>query len=1125
MSIFKLIEKKTKIFVFLFSIFFCGVINSQNKFSDLVNESRQSMQKSPDISYDDILRIKLGELISFGEAFVYFKELKDGAFEIVNNEKNYKLRFLGSPKYLKKRLQKSVTLTQSTSNEPVIIFEKTVRYVNGVDFKMLDLLNEELYVDYDSAFNNLKTFYNNKDIMGIPMIGYIWKSRLLIDKIICNFNPSHNYGNILSRSITTERLRTPENLPCNLFGDVTDGVALPYPLNGLIRTKIFSVDKDWDRVVWFDEDFYYDPTVRAFGDLGNGYEQFTTPTGITNSDLRVYDYGGGNIDRDYTLFVSDFNNNRIIKFVYRLKQLSFPSVHYVGYILSGSFGLVASVYAPYDIEFHTGNNPNEISDDILWFTVNKNGFTKELKCINTSSGTVLNNITSFIYESQSYLLSPSRISVYRSPSGGTNLLACVDDNLHSLLFFKLNPNGTLSTNEPLCTSAWRFNVWDKLTSVKMISNNPSLGVDAIVTYNNEQNDGCINLFRVHTVNGWPIADYLASNFSGYGSSSGFKHLNNLASQNSYLDISTIESWDNNYGIRRYKPGFDILSENAGKYCTDLGYMTLQLRITNPCHLDFAAWYCNGYGCTWEPRDIESINGVLYNGTEMYLPSGTNTLRIKINNINDDILGGEKKIKLRVNMAPQDEELYSGNPHQIMKVYEVYVGICNTGGGGGCPYLYVFDGDSLKQDNNILHKSEFPENAGVDITDIYKLRVNPKFDEINNTCTLQIRELNNDYSYFDKFQLKAVDHPLGTLLGVTENKDLVLYFPNAIVSPDSAFWNDSDVTCDLQYDTSCANLVLGDSSDFITTINEGDGLVARLFTKFGNVLKNVLKSIGIREKDNINPINVLSKRSDYNIDDSIAVIMDPQEDSFYPPINVQKDYAGQLIGCSVESDFCSEPKLFARRENRSDVIVPVGKDVLIDSVYTDWYRSFEISYLCTTPVYYGGYSDIDLELVGAIHTTNGDVLETLREKDNNYVEMENENRITLSFNNTLEPVQEGWTRDYILITDGRYVRSEGDRLILKNSVNNSLPRVFRLHQNYPNPFNPLSKIKYDLPKDIQTTIKIYDILGREVRILINEFKKAGYYEAVFDGTNLASGVYFYRIEAGTFVDSKKMVLVK
>jgi photosystem II stability/assembly factor-like uncharacterized protein len=95
-----------------------------------------------------------------------------------------------------------------------------------------------------------------------------------------------------------------------------------------------------------------------------------------------------------------------------------------------------------------------------------------------------------------------------------------------------------------------------------------------------------------------------------------------------------------------------------------------------------------------------------------------------------------------------------------------------------------------------------------------------------------------------------------------------------------------------------------------------------------------------------------------------------------------------------------------------------------------------------------------------------------------------------------------------------------------SHNGSVPNQFSLSQNYPNPFNPVTKIKYALPNPVKVNIKIYDILGRLVKTLVNdEFKDAGFYEITFDGSNFASGVYFYRIEAGKFVQSKKMVILK
>lgn len=95
-----------------------------------------------------------------------------------------------------------------------------------------------------------------------------------------------------------------------------------------------------------------------------------------------------------------------------------------------------------------------------------------------------------------------------------------------------------------------------------------------------------------------------------------------------------------------------------------------------------------------------------------------------------------------------------------------------------------------------------------------------------------------------------------------------------------------------------------------------------------------------------------------------------------------------------------------------------------------------------------------------------------------------------------------------------------------STENNLPKEFALYQNFPNPFNPATVIKYDLPKDVNVTVKIYDLIGREVATLVNNvLKKAGRYELNWNAGNYASGVYFYRLEAGDYVRTKKMVLVK
>jgi predicted acyl esterase len=88
-----------------------------------------------------------------------------------------------------------------------------------------------------------------------------------------------------------------------------------------------------------------------------------------------------------------------------------------------------------------------------------------------------------------------------------------------------------------------------------------------------------------------------------------------------------------------------------------------------------------------------------------------------------------------------------------------------------------------------------------------------------------------------------------------------------------------------------------------------------------------------------------------------------------------------------------------------------------------------------------------------------------------------------------------------------------------------PYKYSLSQNYPNPFNPVTTIKYTLAGRNLVTVKIFDILGREVNTLVNEIKDAGNYDVMFDASHLASGVYFYTIKSGSFTDTKKMLLIK
>jgi hypothetical protein len=93
------------------------------------------------------------------------------------------------------------------------------------------------------------------------------------------------------------------------------------------------------------------------------------------------------------------------------------------------------------------------------------------------------------------------------------------------------------------------------------------------------------------------------------------------------------------------------------------------------------------------------------------------------------------------------------------------------------------------------------------------------------------------------------------------------------------------------------------------------------------------------------------------------------------------------------------------------------------------------------------------------------------------------------------------------------------------ISGNIPKLFKLYLNYPNPFNPSTRLRFDIPKEALTRLTVYDITGRKVSELVDKQLTAGAYEVLFDASNLSSGAYFYKIEAGTFSDVKKMVLIK
>ncbi len=120
-----------------------------------------------------------------------------------------------------------------------------------------------------------------------------------------------------------------------------------------------------------------------------------------------------------------------------------------------------------------------------------------------------------------------------------------------------------------------------------------------------------------------------------------------------------------------------------------------------------------------------------------------------------------------------------------------------------------------------------------------------------------------------------------------------------------------------------------------------------------------------------------------------------------------------------------------------------------------------------------------------------------------------------FNLNFEIMSDGWT----YWTDKISQAITGIDEVMHTPIN------YNLFQNYPNPFNPVTTIKYSIPQAAFVSLKVYDVLGREVASLVNDKKSAGNYKVKWNAKNFTSGIYFYRIEAGSFVQTNKMILLK
>jgi hypothetical protein len=140
---------------------------------------------------------------------------------------------------------------------------------------------------------------------------------------------------------------------------------------------------------------------------------------------------------------------------------------------------------------------------------------------------------------------------------------------------------------------------------------------------------------------------------------------------------------------------------------------------------------------------------------------------------------------------------------------------------------------------------------------------------------------------------------------------------------------------------------------------------------------------------------------------------------------------------------------------------------------------------------------------------------------------------------IQSIGESFTLDNLVPSSGIYwqmklisnlwcdpsLRLQYDITVDVEDIHPEVPTNFTLHQNYPNPFNPSTKIKYQIAEHSFVSLKVYDVLGSEVAKIVNEEKPAGIYEVEWNASGFSSGIYFYQLKTGNFVETKKMLLLK
>ena len=888
--------------------------------------------------------------------------------------------------------------------------------------------------------------------------------------------------------------------------------------NSYENKVLLFVDPVWARIVYVN--FEYNE-VKSYGDNPGDFE-FKSPVSVA-------------VGENGNLYIVDRGYNKIIRLTYNNSQ---NQINYGGQISISGLG------TPSDIDYIKGTPQS------LWIVDIENQKLLQVDL----SGNIIHTVTGSkfegVYSDFSFV---ERIATDRY--GGE---ICVIDNGQKKVI-----KGTVSgsNNYISASNVVEFSEESYLTDVGMSVRHEYLVSD-------------IGLNKVHRINEY--GEYVCSFSSSSPNFGGFNfpfrvssYSDNLDPQNTVLLSQNISSkWTSNSGIRRFLPNADVFNISHSKVGINPVYHLIGFSFTSFAKAKLELIIDNQV--IWTQPEVGFSSG--YHNevfTESFLGNGDFTFRITYRTYHDEAYSPEyqqgwkvKNITFSVNYeAPPILSYFTQTPNPICSgsygyvyshlsqgtepvsynwqaitlpmgasitqmgskckiaysaplsskesdkiqapVIEIRCTASNSVGSStksayptfssscspsGCPTL-AFDNGGERTDENTLLISSL-SNPDEDATDYYLINSNNKIQ--NGNIDFYIHEPEEEHTWFDEIELWELKANHGEFIAVTDEGEFINF--RETKRPYKYTLNESvDVTAELEAND-------GNTYYFLP------GDLLRVEKLKGKESPGVQSS----EETFVTVIGVKPPHSDKIIAGDIF-------------LNKQFDKASK-----TSSDTYGIGGFYLR-DNMSTVSKKIGELNENDAVEIVFNNETEIDYFVLT----NNLKTVKAKKLELISSEKGNetISNAISSKDGNYAELLPAEEMRFKYESK-KNINKKEKVKHVLKVVGRYQKSEGEGLIAGKGSGNTittgeeeLPKENRLFSNYPNPFNPSTIIKYELKEPIHISLKVFDSLGRLVKVLQESTQSPGRYEVEFDGSDLSSGMYFYRLTSDNFNFTKKMLLIK